>query len=120
MVYVIQIYATIKINDHNAFTIYPNPSSGKILISMNGYTGITNFIVSNFSGFHLNFLKSKLSDGLFAFTRIPPKIIIRHLFASICKDDNKKRTTTPPRRVDFYQSFLKTIGLKWILRLQKL
>ena len=41
---------TIKINDNKAFTIYPNPSTGKILISLNGYIGRTNFIVSNSMG----------------------------------------------------------------------
>ncbi|MEP6949314.1 MAG: T9SS type A sorting domain-containing protein [Ginsengibacter sp.] len=40
----------IKIDDDKAFSIYPNPSTGKILISMNGYTGRTNFIVSNSLG----------------------------------------------------------------------
>ena len=41
---------SIKINDNKSFTLYPNPSTGKILISMNGYIGHTNFIVSNSMG----------------------------------------------------------------------
>lgn len=41
---------TIKINDNKTFTIYPNPSSGKITISMNGYIGKANFIISNSCG----------------------------------------------------------------------
>jgi len=41
---------TIKITDNKACTIYPNPSTGKFLISMNGYIGPTNFIVSNSVG----------------------------------------------------------------------
>jgi hypothetical protein len=40
----------IKINDDKAFTIYPNPSSGKIQVSMNGYIGKASFIVSNSDG----------------------------------------------------------------------
>jgi hypothetical protein len=40
----------IKINDNKAFTIYPNPSNGKIFISMNGFIGETKFIVSNSNG----------------------------------------------------------------------
>jgi hypothetical protein len=40
----------VKLNDNKAFTIYPNPSTGKILISMNGYIGKANFIISNSKG----------------------------------------------------------------------
>ncbi len=40
----------IKINDNKTFTIYPNPSTGKLFISMNGYIGRTSFIVSNSMG----------------------------------------------------------------------
>ncbi len=43
---------TIKSQDNTSksFTIYPNPSNGKIFISMNGYIGRTSFIVSNSIG----------------------------------------------------------------------
>ena len=40
----------IKINVNKAFTIYPNPSTGKIFISMNGYIGNANLIISNSNG----------------------------------------------------------------------
>jgi Secretion system C-terminal sorting domain len=40
----------MKINDNKAFTIYPNPSTGKFFISMNGYIGIVNFIIANSNG----------------------------------------------------------------------
>ncbi|MEP6628721.1 MAG: T9SS type A sorting domain-containing protein, partial [Ginsengibacter sp.] len=40
----------IKINDDKAFTIYPNPSSGKMQLSMNGYIGKASFIISNSDG----------------------------------------------------------------------
>ncbi|MEP7107561.1 MAG: T9SS type A sorting domain-containing protein [Ferruginibacter sp.] len=41
---------TLIINDNKTFTIYPNPSRGKIWISMNGYLGRTNFVISNSVG----------------------------------------------------------------------
>ncbi|MEJ7587821.1 MAG: T9SS type A sorting domain-containing protein, partial [Ferruginibacter sp.] len=41
---------TVKMQDNKAFTIYPNPSAGKIIISLNGYIGRTNFTVSNSFG----------------------------------------------------------------------
>ena len=41
---------TIKSYDSKPFTIFPNPSNGKIFISMNGYIGLTSFIVSNAIG----------------------------------------------------------------------
>ncbi|MGH2565911.1 MAG: T9SS type A sorting domain-containing protein, partial [Ginsengibacter sp.] len=41
---------SVEINDNKAFTIYPNPSTGKIFISMNGYIGKANFIISNSKG----------------------------------------------------------------------
>lgn len=43
---------TIKSQDNKSksFTIFPNPSNGKIFISMNGYIGRTSFIVSNSIG----------------------------------------------------------------------
>ncbi len=40
----------VKLNDNKAFTIYPNPSTGRILISMNGYIGKANFIISDSNG----------------------------------------------------------------------
>ena len=41
---------SIKINDNKAFTIYPNPTPGKVFVSMNGYIGKANFIISNVKG----------------------------------------------------------------------
>ena len=41
---------TIKINGNNAFTIYPNPSTGKMLVWLKGYLGHANFIVTNSTG----------------------------------------------------------------------
>ena len=40
----------IEISDSKAFTIYPNPSTGKFFISMNGYIGTVNFIIANSNG----------------------------------------------------------------------
>lgn len=41
---------TIQSHDGKPFTIFPNPSNGKIFISMNSYIGRTNFIVYNSIG----------------------------------------------------------------------
>ena len=41
---------TVKINDNNPVTIYPNPASGKITISMNGYIGRVDFKLINSIG----------------------------------------------------------------------
>ena len=41
---------SIKTNDDKLITIYPNPSTGKIFVSMNGYIGKANIIVSNSLG----------------------------------------------------------------------
>ena len=43
-------FKTIKFKDDKPFTIYPNPSTGKILISMNGFIGRTSFTISNLMG----------------------------------------------------------------------
>ena len=43
-------FKTIKFKDDKPFTIYPNPSTGKILISMNGFIGRTSFTISNSVG----------------------------------------------------------------------
>ncbi len=40
----------IKIMGEKPFTIYPNPSTGKIFISMNGYIGNANFTILNSMG----------------------------------------------------------------------
>lgn len=40
----------IKLNTNKPFTIYPNPSRGKVFVSMNGYIGRTSFIVTNSNG----------------------------------------------------------------------
>jgi hypothetical protein len=41
---------SVKVNDNKPFTIYPNPSAGKIFISMNGYIGKADFIILNAKG----------------------------------------------------------------------
>lgn len=41
---------SIKINNNKVFTIYPNPSTGNILVSMNGYIGNVGFTVFNSNG----------------------------------------------------------------------
>lgn len=41
---------SIKITNNKAFTIYPNPSAGKMFISMNGYIGKVNFIITDSKG----------------------------------------------------------------------
>lgn len=41
---------SIKINDNKAFTLFPNPSSGKMFITMNGYIGKINWTVTNSDG----------------------------------------------------------------------
>ena len=43
-------FKTINFNTDKPFTIYPNPSTGKILISMNGFIGRTSFTISNSTG----------------------------------------------------------------------
>ena len=41
---------SIETADGKAFTIYPNPSTGKIFLSMNGYVGKAKFTISNSMG----------------------------------------------------------------------
>ncbi|MEO5892436.1 MAG: T9SS type A sorting domain-containing protein [Ferruginibacter sp.] len=41
---------SVQIKDNKAFTIYPNPSTGKVSVSMSGYTGGVNFVVCNSLG----------------------------------------------------------------------
>ena len=41
---------SVKINDYKAFTLYPNPSSGKLFIAMNGYIGKLNWTITNSDG----------------------------------------------------------------------
>lgn len=41
---------TLRIIDEKTFIIYPNPSTGKIFISMNGYIGDANFSILNSMG----------------------------------------------------------------------
>jgi len=41
---------SVKINDNKAFTLYPNPSSGKVFIAMNGYIGKLNWTITNSDG----------------------------------------------------------------------
>jgi hypothetical protein len=41
---------SIKTNDNKLFTIYPNPSTGNILVLMNGYIGNAGFTVLNSNG----------------------------------------------------------------------
>ncbi|MEO8413381.1 MAG: T9SS type A sorting domain-containing protein [Ginsengibacter sp.] len=40
----------VKTNDNKVFTVYPNPSAGTISISMNGYVGDANLVISNSIG----------------------------------------------------------------------
>lgn len=40
----------VKLTDNNPFILYPNPSSGKMMISMNGYFGALKITVSNSTG----------------------------------------------------------------------
>ena len=41
---------SIKTNDNRAFTVYPNPSGGKFLLSLNGYIGDATFTIFNSGG----------------------------------------------------------------------
>ncbi|MEO8108613.1 MAG: T9SS type A sorting domain-containing protein [Ginsengibacter sp.] len=41
---------SIKLIDSKPFTIYPNPSNGKIWVSLNGYIGNANFKITNSTG----------------------------------------------------------------------
>jgi hypothetical protein len=41
---------SVKITDARAFSVYPNPSTGKIFVSMNGYVGKVDFIIFNSQG----------------------------------------------------------------------
>ncbi|MDQ2863548.1 MAG: T9SS type A sorting domain-containing protein [Bacteroidota bacterium] len=41
---------SIKTNNENPFTVYPNPSKGKITVSMNGYVGPVNCTLCNLLG----------------------------------------------------------------------
>ena len=41
---------SVKISDNKAFTLYPNPSSGKLFISMNGYIGKTKYTITSSDG----------------------------------------------------------------------
>ncbi len=41
---------SIKLNADKAFSVYPNPSPGKIAVSLNGYVGKATIIITNASG----------------------------------------------------------------------
>ena len=41
---------SIKINTTKIFTVYPNPSKGKIIVSMNGYIGTARFTLYDLQG----------------------------------------------------------------------
>ena len=41
---------SIKTNNDKPFIVYPNPSKGKIVVSMNGYIGTVNFTLYNLQG----------------------------------------------------------------------
>ena len=40
----------VKINDYKAFALYPNPSSGKVFVAMNGYIGNVKWTITNSDG----------------------------------------------------------------------
>ena len=51
------------INEKHKMAVYPVPSTGKIMVSVNGYTGTANYVITNATGETILTNDSYLQDG---------------------------------------------------------